>query len=485
MWPTRSWSTAAPETQGVDSEALAEMVEELSRGDTGAHSVLIVHHGVLVLEASFYPYDGETPHDVASVTKSVTTTLLGAAIADHRLGSLDRTLVSAIGADVDSLENPAFAEITLGELAAMRSGLDCGLSAGEPELIAMMQSDDWVRYALSLRQAHPPGTRFAYCSPGMHLLSAAISHLTGQSEAAFARRVLFGPLGIEPGPWPVDPAGYNHGWGDLRLRPRDMARIGLLYLHDGVWDGMRLLPKGWVADALRSRGETSPGGDGYGLGWWRPVGELEGAFEARGRGGQRIVVVPRLDLIVVTTGAGFDPRRIVPFVRGAIGDRDPLPPNPSAQARLNSAVAAARRAPPAVEPATPPAMAARIRGRRFVFEPNPLGFEALSLRPSGSDALALDLGLSGAMSAGTAGRYELLIGLDGRYRVTPHGPRDYAVAVRGAWSDASNLEVDYTEPAGSNRFDLVFRFEGDRLEAVVTDRTGLYGTHTLTARMVN
>ena len=222
-WPTNGWHWTSPESQGIDSDAV------------------------------FYPYDGETPHDVASVTKSVTTTLLGAAMQEGLLDGLNRPIAALLLRDASSLDR-AKQQITLEHLASMRSGFACGNGPGEPELIAMMQSQDWVGFTLDVPMSDPPGRRFAYCSPGMHLLSAAITELTTESEAQFAAHALFSPMGIVPGDWPRDRTGLNHGWGDLRLRPRDMAKLGLLMLHDGVWNGQRLLPKGWVAMATRSLG---------------------------------------------------------------------------------------------------------------------------------------------------------------------------------------------------------------------------------------
>lgn len=485
VWPTTSWQAGSPENAGLDSAILAELINELAKSDSGVHSLLIVRHGVLVLEAYFYPYAGDVPHDVASVTKSVTITLLGALIAKGELSGLDQPVPPLLAADDSAAELPWQDAVTLENLASMRSGFDCGLKPGEPELIAMMQSPDWIQFTLDLPRADSPGRRFAYCSPGMHLLSAAITARAGQSEAAFAERGLFGPLGIEPGDWPADPAGYNHGWGDLRLHPRDMAKIGLLFLHDGVWDGERILPERFVTDAIHSRGETTPGGEGYGLGWWLPTGDLKGVFEARGRGGQRIVVAPALDMIVVTTGAGFEPAQIIePLNRAIIVDSDgPGAANPEAQAQLHAAIEAVRQGPPAVMKNSDLPLPAAMAGRTFSFAPNPLGFKTIALTKINDASARMNLDLSGAMGAGSAGAYQLSLGLDGRYRITQDGPRGYAVALRGAVTAGDRFKIDYVEPAGCNRFHFALRYEDDRLTVSVEDLTGLYGVHELVAEL--
>lgn len=107
--------------------------------------------------------------------------------------------------------------------------------------------------------ATPPGALFAYCSPGSHLLSAMLSNGTAQTAHEFAREHLFGPLEISESVWPRDPQGVNHGWGDLQLHPRDMARIGLLFLNDGEWNGRQVVSSAWIADA--TRGSIATGAD--------------------------------------------------------------------------------------------------------------------------------------------------------------------------------------------------------------------------------
>jgi len=480
-WPTARWDTASPESQGIDSSVLIELLAFAARRDFGVHDILIVRHGVLVFDAVFYPYDGETPHDVASVTKSVTTTLLGAAIHEGKLDRLDRSIAALLRRKRTSM-NRAKREITLEHLASMRSGLACGLSPpGEPELIAMMQSSDWVDFTLDLPMSYTPGRRFAYCSPGMHLLSAAITELTGESEADFAATAIFAPMGIVAWDWPSDPAGLSHGWGDLRMHPRDMAKVGLLMLHDGVWDGRRLLPEGWATTAAQSRGPTSAGGDGYGLGWWVPIRELHGAFEARGRGGQRIVIWPALDLVVVTSGAGFEPGLLVPFLYRAIRGEKALPENQSLFHQLEEALAAARSEPKAVLTALPE-LAGHVSGRTYEMEANPLGFERLCFDFHAAEP-TLSLELSDAMGTGAAGRFRFMLGFDGRYRITPAGPRGYAVAIRAAWRGPSRLDIDYVEPYGANAFVFRVEFEEDRIRLSIRDQTGLYGEHLIVGRV--
>src|SRR5512137_1130538 len=172
----------------------------------------------------------------------------------------------------------------------------------------------------------------------MHLLSAILQKATGMTALEFARLNLFGPLGIQNVIWPTDAQGFNHGWGDIRLHPHDTARIGLLWLHHGQWQGRRIVSREWVDNSVRTQIRTGRDDD-YGYGWW--ITGDKGEFAAIGRGGQRIQVWPDLDAILVMTGGGVDIDDIEPLISPALVDRyRPLPANPAAVARLKEALAA-------------------------------------------------------------------------------------------------------------------------------------------------
>ena len=193
---------------------------------------------------------------------------------------LERFGALAPPASGDGKEN-----ITVEHLLSMSSGMACGFVPGEQELYAMLASTHYVEYALSLPMAAPPGALFGYCSPGSHLLSAMLSDAASETTLEFAMEHLFEPLGISEVVWPADPQGVNHGWGDLQLHPRDMARIGLLFLNEGEWNGARIVARDWVRNATRASIATGIEDTGYGYQWWVLKGEMAGIYEARGRGG--------------------------------------------------------------------------------------------------------------------------------------------------------------------------------------------------------
>jgi CubicO group peptidase (beta-lactamase class C family) len=169
-YPTQGWHTSTPEEQGFDSAKAAEGLQAMRDQGINIHSLIVIRNDNMVLDAYFYPYDGTTFHEIASVTKSVMTTLIGIA-ADQGKLSLDDKMVSFF--PDHTIANRGFwkNQITVRQLAGMTSGLDCVSANGEQTLAEMGSAPDWVQFTLDLKVKHIPGTSFEYCSPGMHVLS--------------------------------------------------------------------------------------------------------------------------------------------------------------------------------------------------------------------------------------------------------------------------------------------------------------------------
>jgi CubicO group peptidase (beta-lactamase class C family) len=303
-WPTDGWRTATPESQGIDAALLSKLAEEIEARHVPLHSLLIIRNGYLISETYYQSYGPETKHDVWSVTKSVVATLVGIAARNGDIGDLQTPLADLFPGRVGPEADPDKAAITLEQLLTMTSGLDWVES--DPTFGQLYRSRDWVRFMLDLPMARKPGAEFSYCSGCSHLLSAIVAETTGENPEALARRELFEPLGIRDYVWETDPSGLPIGGWGLRLTPRDMAKLGLLYLRQGMWDGRQIIRSDWVLQATRRH--TSTDGDlGYGYQWW--TYPRWNAFAALGRDGQTIWVAPDYDLIVVTTAAtaGHDP----------------------------------------------------------------------------------------------------------------------------------------------------------------------------------
>jgi CubicO group peptidase (beta-lactamase class C family) len=290
----------------MDSVRLAEGIDLLiaNRELYRVHSVVVVRNGSVVLDARFYPFAGGERHDLASVTKSFTSTLVGIAIDKGYISSVDAHMLDFFPGRVVANLDQRKRAVTVKHLLAMRSGLRCDPGGFEQTLTEMTQSPDWVQFALDLPMAEDPGQTDVYCSPGVHLLSAILQQATGMSALEFGRRHLFGPLGVANVQWPADPQGVNRGWGDLALEPKDVAKLGVLFLNGGTLFGRRVVSPAWVDSATSiPEGYEYPGwpeGAGRGYLWWL----ASDGYSAAGRGGQLVSVYPDEGLVVGLTGGG-------------------------------------------------------------------------------------------------------------------------------------------------------------------------------------
>lgn len=466
-WPTHGWRRSSPEAQGMDSKVLADAFDYIRQHQVPIHSLTIVRNGYIVLDAYFWPFQDGQWHDLASVTKSVTSSLVGIAIGEHKLSGVEQPLLPVFGRRQVAHRDARKERITLEHLLTMTSGLDC-VASHEVTLFQMMQSRDWIRFMLDLPMRDEPGSRYEYCSGGMHLLSGVLTRVTGTSTLDFARRELFAPLGITQVTWPTDPQGIAFGWGDLHLQPRDMAKLGYLWLHGGRWEGRQVIPAEWLRAATRVHAHPgySPGQE-YGYGFWVYPDRTPPIYEGLGRGGQRISVVPALNLVVVFTGGGFEPGDIGDFIGRAVRSSQPLPEDTAGTARLAAAVTGAAR-PPVPRPVPPaPSLAATITGRSFALDSNPIGVEAFSLAfPGGSEARLKLVRRNGRMEEGA-------VGLDGVPRIWPDGRYGLPAAVSGAWESDSTFALTFDEVGNINAIRLRLTFSGDRLGVELTERTGL------------
>jgi len=297
-WPTAGWRTSAPEAQGMDGEKLAQMLAEVQGRKLELHSLLVIRNGHIVSETYFGSYRQDTQHELYSCTKSFVATLVGIAIDQGRVGDVGQKVLGLLPGRTFANPDPRKEAMTLEHLLTMTSGLDW--PEGDPAYRAMYLSRDWVQYVLDEPMREAPGSRFNYCSGCSHLLSAIVQQHTGMNVRDYAQQNLLGPLGISSFNWERDAQGIPIGGWGLQLTPRDMAKLGYLYLHNGNWEGKQVVSAGWVRAATQKHTATDSN-LGYGYQWWiYPKFE---AYTALGRYGQTIFVAPRLELIIVTTAA--------------------------------------------------------------------------------------------------------------------------------------------------------------------------------------
>ena len=345
-WPTGAWINSTPERQGIDSAKLAAMFDAIDRQALNLHSLLIIRNGYIVAEAYFAPYDAAVKQQVASVTKSVTGMLTGIAIGQGRIQGTDQPVLEFFPNRTVANLDQNKRTMTLEHLLTLTAGFDCDDATGARD--RMFQSPDWVQFALDLPMAAAPGRQFSYCSPAAHLVSPILSQATGESVRELANEALFAPLGIPPaGPadWSADPQGASQGCCGLALTPRDMAKLGFLYLHGGGWNGQQIVPASWVAASLTPHASDGTGRD-YGYLFWLYTDQ--GYASAMGLGGQDIHIIPAKNMVVVFTAA----------MDGAMHDRG----GHQAARRLHRP--GGGRTAPAREPGSPGATARAYQPRR-------------------------------------------------------------------------------------------------------------------------
>jgi CubicO group peptidase (beta-lactamase class C family) len=340
VWPSPDWQTASPEDEGMASVALAGLV---AYGRTlSFDSLLIARHGRLVLDAYYAPYSANVPHAVNSTTKSIVATLIAMLNADGVLDSFDHRALDYFSdhdfANVDDNKKA----ITVQHLLNMTSGLawDEGLAVSRRSLTELRRSRDWVRFILDSPMANQSGETFYYNSGNSHLLSALITRLTGKPAEDFARSRLFGPLGIGDYLWPRDPMGQSLGGWGLSLKPRDMAKIGYLYLRHGRWGDQQLLPPQWIETISHATVNINFPGDRdlrYANQFWALPDKH--VFMTSGYHCQVIMMLPDVDIVAVTTGGDSCPLgKLADAISGAVRSDTALPASPEATASLAKAI---------------------------------------------------------------------------------------------------------------------------------------------------
>ena len=358
--PSAAWVTSTPQAEGLDAARLAAFDAEIAAGKYGyVDSMLVIRHGKIVFErgykhdyAKIYakeasepgPLNGSDPtgpynyfnpwwhpyyrggdlHTMQSVTKTVTSVVIGAAIARNEFPALDTPVLKYFdGAQVANVDDRK-RRMTIRHLLTMTAGFDWDedVPYADPrnDCARMEASFDWVRYAIDRPMAQEPGSTFKYNSGATQLLAHIFRAATHQDIEEYAERHVFGPLGIDRYFWKRSPIGLVDTEGGLFLRPRDIAKILLLYARNGMWQGRRIVQPEWVKQSLAPSIAVG-GGIQYGFKWWLypyAAGDSRMVWGGSGFGGQRPLYFPDDDVLVVYTGWNVLPNRPALPLRVAI-----------------------------------------------------------------------------------------------------------------------------------------------------------------------
>jgi CubicO group peptidase (beta-lactamase class C family) len=248
-------------------------------------------------------YKDRDIHTLQSVTKSIAATIIGVALGQGEIKTLDRPFLEYFSDKDLSRADPRLRKATIADVLTMRSGIEWHEQDRPLDetntTIQLERSRDWIQFTLDQPMDATPGTKWAYNSGGSQLLSAIIRSTTGRFIDDYAREYLFTPLGISDFHWKKTPTGHPDTEGGLYLSAEGLARIGQLYLSDGIWNGRRVLPEGWVKQATTRHAANVASGWDYGYQWWITSQNGVDVWAGRGFGGQFLFVIPVRDTVAV------------------------------------------------------------------------------------------------------------------------------------------------------------------------------------------
>ena len=299
---------SSPEAEGVSSTAIQKFIGSYQKDKHELHSVMIIRHGKVIAEKWATPYAPTITHSMYSVSKSWTSTAIGFAVDEKRFTVEDKVL-SFFPEYADLGANPFVKDLKIKDLLTMSVGHE-----KEPMRSVVVMQPDWVRGFLNAPIAYQPGTKFLYNTLATYMLSAIIQTVTGQTFLDYLQTRLLKPLSIQGIDWEKDPRGINTGGWGIRVHTEDMAKLGLLYLNKGKYEGKQILSENWVHEATMKHIDQNPSASqakkdssdwlqGYGYQFWRC---RNGAFRADGAYGQYIVMLPAQDAVVVITSESLD-----------------------------------------------------------------------------------------------------------------------------------------------------------------------------------
>jgi len=298
------WLVSTPAEQGLDPGLVAELYLNATEVET-IKSLLIVKNGYLIAEGYFHEGSVDQKFNMTSVTKSYTSALVGLALEQGCLSSLDQKMMEFFPELADQIKDPRKKQITIRQMLQMRAGFPWEESTAE--LFDLLYTGFRPSTLVDVPLARDPGTDFDYSNLTSHLLGIVVARACDTDLKSFVQKHLFSKLGVEPGFWQQDWEGYYLGYSDLDLSARDMAKFGSLYLNDGVYEGNQIVSADWVHESLGTYSEDAfdyrVGRNfndiGYGYQWWSAQAGDHHYNLAWGHGGQQIALLDELYMVIV------------------------------------------------------------------------------------------------------------------------------------------------------------------------------------------
>lgn len=463
--PEQAFSLSTPEEEGFSSKGLTEIFSFVKEKKPNIHSLLVIRNKKIVLDAYFYPFRSGLRHDIASCTKSVTSLLIGIAIDKGYLKNEDQ-LVSSFFPEIN-LSGKDFETLSIKDLLTMKSGFDCDGSNEDSLFNELFPSANWPKFIFDIPFVAHPGQQFSYCSCNYYLLAEIIYRATGLAPEDFAKKYLFNELGIRSVYWSKNKQGINYGWGDLCLKPHDLAKIGQLLLDDGKWNNKSIISANWVNKA-KSMNTVFSNGNGYGYGFWI---DKDHAFNMEGRGTQRIHIDSIHNAVVVVTAGGLsddDKEAIGHLIGYALHSDEKLKSDPVSFDALKKmerqAATAMIDSPRYISNGTEKD---KLFNKAIVFPKNSLGIKSaeiiskkgnlsLMLKPTGEQTVVYPLGI------------------DAAYKFYQDATSGNLYALRGYWKASNEFEIEWNMLSKINKYLIDFKIGDNGNEVSVKE-----GTHRI------
>jgi CubicO group peptidase (beta-lactamase class C family) len=447
--PSTPLPRAAPETKGVDAGRILGFLDAVAEAGIELHSFMLFRAGAVVAEGFWRPYAAHRPHMLHSATKSWTATAIGLAI-DQGLLALDDKVAKFFPEHMPPDPGENLLAMTVRDLLTMRTGHASGISGGEWRGLRT----SWVRAFLHEAVPDAPGERFIYSSASSYVLSAIVTKVTGQTAHDFLDGLVFRPLGMASIAWDLSPEGVSTGGNGLSCTTEDAVRFAVLHLQGGLWQGARILPRAWVAEATHPHvaearlgvmdgkryaapsATDGPKRLGYGYHWWMTP---FGGYRASGIFGQHAIVLPHHDAVIAFTAAlrPGDSRlldlawaHLVPALEG--GDS-------AAGGDLSARLAALAL------PVLPDGVAGPSLDRTYDVAPNNQGVSRLAVAIDGTSATLTLTDARGthAIAAGFGHDIEADTTMTGNALHHAYQPDRLRVVARAAWQDADTLRLTW------------------------------------------
>lgn len=465
---------STPEAQGVSAEGIRAFLEavdaKMQEPNSGVelHSLMVIRNSHVIVEGWWDPYKPEYKHMLFSLSKSFTSTAVGLAIQEGRIGLDDR---------VSSFFPEELPDAVGENLAAMRIRDLLTMSTGQDGIAQILEgTDDWIKGFLAYPVTYKPGTHFYYNTMASFMLSAIVQKVTGQTVLQYLTPRLFDPIGIRDITWDSNPQGINVGGAGLNVRTEDIARFGLLYLQNGAWNGKSVVPAGWVKEATTAHIASSSGASqhepaendwaqGYGYQFWRTTHD---AYRGDGAFGQFAIILPAMNTVIATTSGSNNMQGVLDLIWQYLlpaFEEAPLPQSEQADARLEARLASLTLLPERRSVSSTAAL--RVSGKTYRLDTNALHLRALSYRFDPSSCtltLTTDRGTH-RISCGI-GTWKQ------RQNSTPLAPRSTLlglpvstsnVAVAGSWADDSTFVLTIQMVETPFHDTLTSHFEGNEV----------------------